>query len=93
MDTASTCVAPILFFERPSPQGLIRARVKPRPPLPLSHACVLNGGMNSARYFIPRADDEPRRTPLESPFRRFVVHFAPPSPGGEGRDEGGHSCA
>ena len=29
--------------------------------------------MNSARYLIPRADDEPKRTPPESPFRRFVV--------------------
>ncbi len=29
--------------------------------------------MNSARYFIRREDDEPPRTPRESPFRRFDV--------------------
>ena len=29
--------------------------------------------MNSARYFIRREDDEPPRTPPESPFRRFDV--------------------
>ena len=29
--------------------------------------------MNSARYFIRREDDEPHRTPPESPFRRFDV--------------------
>jgi hypothetical protein len=29
--------------------------------------------MNSARYFIRREDDEPDRTPAESPFRRFDV--------------------
>ena len=29
--------------------------------------------MNSARYFIRREDDEPPRTPTESPFRRFDV--------------------
>ena len=29
--------------------------------------------MNSARYFIRRADDEPPRTPAISPFRRFDV--------------------
>jgi hypothetical protein len=29
--------------------------------------------MNSARYFIRREDDEPPRTPPDSPFRRFVV--------------------
>ena len=27
--------------------------------------------MNSARYFIRREDDEPPRTPPESPFRKF----------------------
>jgi hypothetical protein len=27
--------------------------------------------MNAARYFIRREDDEPPRTPAESPFRRF----------------------
>ncbi len=27
--------------------------------------------MNSARYFIRREDDEPPRTPSESPFRKF----------------------
>lgn len=27
--------------------------------------------MNSARWFIRREDDEPPRTPPESPFRRF----------------------
>ena len=27
--------------------------------------------VNSARYFIRREDDEPRRTPAESPFRKF----------------------
>ena len=31
------------------------------------------GGVNSARYFIRREDDEPPRTPPESPFRRFDV--------------------
>ena len=29
------------------------------------------GHMNAARYFIRREDDEPRRTPAESPFRKF----------------------
>ena len=29
--------------------------------------------MNSARYFIRREDDEPPRTPPDSPFRRFTV--------------------
>jgi len=29
--------------------------------------------MNAARYFIRRADDEPPRTPPESPFRLFDV--------------------
>ena len=29
--------------------------------------------MNSARYFSRREDDEPPRTPTESPFRRFDV--------------------
>jgi hypothetical protein len=29
--------------------------------------------MNSARYFIRRADDETPRTPSEIPFRRFDV--------------------
>lgn len=29
--------------------------------------------MNSARSFIRRADDDPPRTPPESPFRRFDV--------------------
>lgn len=29
--------------------------------------------MNSARWFIRREDDEPPRTPPESPFRRFDV--------------------
>ena len=27
--------------------------------------------VSSARYFIRREDDEPRRTPAESPFRKF----------------------
>lgn len=27
--------------------------------------------MNSARYFIRREDDEPARTPRDSPFRCF----------------------
>ena len=27
--------------------------------------------VNSARYFIRREEDEPRRTPAESPFRKF----------------------
>ena len=27
--------------------------------------------MNAARYFIRREDDVPRRTPAESPFRKF----------------------
>ena len=29
------------------------------------------GRVNSARYFIRREDDEPRRTPPDSPFRKF----------------------
>lgn len=29
--------------------------------------------MNSARWFIRREDDEPPRTPPESPFRRFLA--------------------
>lgn len=29
--------------------------------------------MNSARWFIRREDDEPPRTPPESPFRRFTA--------------------
>jgi len=29
--------------------------------------------MNSARWFIRREDDEPPRTPPDSPFRRFDV--------------------
>jgi hypothetical protein len=29
--------------------------------------------MNSARFFIRREDDEPPRTPIESPFRAFDV--------------------
>jgi len=29
--------------------------------------------MNSARYFVRREDDEPRRTPPDSPFRKFDV--------------------
>lgn len=31
------------------------------------------GRMNRARYFIRREDDEPPRTPCESPFRCFDV--------------------
>jgi hypothetical protein len=31
------------------------------------------GAMNSVRYFIRRKDDEPSRTPPQSPFRRFNV--------------------
>ena len=29
--------------------------------------------MNSARWFMRRIDDAPRRTPADSPFRQFVV--------------------
>lgn len=32
-----------------------------------------SASVNSARYFIRREDDEPPRTPPESPFRKFDV--------------------
>jgi hypothetical protein len=31
------------------------------------------GRMNGVRWFIRREDDEPRRTPADSPFRAFRV--------------------
>jgi hypothetical protein len=39
----------------------------------LSHPGWQARSVNSARYFIRREDDEPPRTPAESPFRRFDV--------------------
>lgn len=39
----------------------------------LSYPWVHPHFVNSARYFIRREDDEPPRTPPESPFRRFDV--------------------
>ena len=39
----------------------------------MSEARLHSERMNSARYFIRREDDEPPRTPAESPFRKFDV--------------------
>lgn len=39
----------------------------------MSHPPPYSHQMNSARYFIRREDDEPKRTPPESPFRCFDV--------------------
>ena len=37
----------------------------------MSHPRHYRAPMNSARWFIRREDDEPPRTPAESPFRQF----------------------
>lgn len=46
---------------------LFRSQLRQRLSSRLRHA----PSVNSARYFIRREDDEPPRTPPESPFRRF----------------------